>query len=256
MTTSRHSAPDPLAPLAALPGVADAADRARAALEEAHRHKANRRGWPTSATEASLRAARNSAALDGASIALPEDGDITDPLLAGALRVSAMLDGDALTNTLGTWERAPLQVIARLHTVAAAGVVDDPDALGRPRATPGISERLDALAELATGGTSVAAPLLAAVVHGELLTLRPFGTADGIVARAASRLTCTATGLDPHNLGVPEAYWLKRRNAYRQAADGYAAGTAEGVAGWIITCCAALETGGHEAVKIAEAHSG
>jgi len=236
--------------------VADAADRARGSLEEAHRHRANRRGWPTSATEASLRAARNSAALDGASTALPEDGEIEDPLLAGALRVSAILDGDSLTNTLTTWERAPLQVIARLHTVAAAGVVHDNEQLGRPRDVPGISERLDALADLLTGGTRVPAPVLASVVHGELLTLQPFGSADGIVARAASRLVCTASGLDPHNLGVPEVYWLKRRKAYDQAAEGYASGTPEGLAGWVITCCAALETGGQEAVKIADAHNG
>ncbi len=256
MKQSQPFAPDPLAPLAELPGVTEAADRARGSLEEAHRHQANRRGWPTSATEASLRAARNSAGIDGAALALPEDGDIQDPVLAGALRVSAALDGDGLVNTLAAWERAPLQVLARLHVLAAAGIVEDADELGRPRTEPGISERLDALAQLVTGGTRVAAPILAAVVHGELLALRPFGTADGVIARAASRLVCTATGLDPHNLGVPETYWLKRRKAYVQSAEGFAAGTREGVAGWLITCCAALETGGQEALKIAEAHAG
>lgn len=255
MTSSRQYAPDPLAPIAALPGVADAAERARGSIEEAHRHKANRRGWPTSATEASLRAARSSASLDGASLALPSDGDINDPVLAGALRVSAAMDGDSLINTLAAWERAPLQVLARMHVLAAAGIVEDSDELGRPRTDPGISERLDALAELVTGASQVAAPILAAVVHGELLALRPFGTVDGVIARAASRLVSTSTGLDPHNLGVPEVYWLKRRKAYEKAAEGFAGGSAEGVAGWVITCCAALETGGQEALKIAEAHA-
>src|SRR5699024_10864095 len=56
---------DPLAPIMDLPGVADAAERARAALGEAHRHKTNRRGWPQTATEAAVRAARASAAIDG-----------------------------------------------------------------------------------------------------------------------------------------------------------------------------------------------
>lgn len=255
MTSSRQYAPDPLAPIAALPGVADAAERARGSIEEAHRHKANRRGWPTSATEASLRAARSSASLDGASLALPSDGDLNDPVLAGALRVSAAMDGDSLINTLAAWERAPLQVLARMHVLAAAGIVEDSDELGRPRTDPGISERLDALAELVTGASQVAAPILAAVVHGELLALRPFGTVDGVIARAASRLVSTSTGLDPHNLGVPEVYWLKRRKAYEKAAEGFAGGSAEGVAGWVITCCAALETGGQEALKIAEAHA-
>ena len=50
-----------------------------------------------------------------------------------------------------------------------------------------IRERLQGLAALITGGTSVAAPVLSAVVHGELASLRPFGYADGVVARAASR---------------------------------------------------------------------
>lgn len=186
---------------------------------------------------------------------MPSDGDINDPVLAGALRVSAAMDGDSLINTLAAWERAPLQVLARMHVLAAAGIVEDSDELGRPRTDPGISERLDALAELVTGASQVAAPILAAVVHGELLALRPFGTVDGVIARAASRLVSTSTGLDPHNLGVPEVYWLKRRKAYEKAAEGFAGGSAEGVAGWVITCCAALETGGQEALKIAEAHA-
>lgn len=57
---------DPLAPLMDLPGVAEASDRAREALGRAHRHRANLRGWPVTAAEASLRAARASSVLDGA----------------------------------------------------------------------------------------------------------------------------------------------------------------------------------------------
>jgi len=40
-----------------------------------------------------------------------------------------------------------------------------------------------------TDGTAAPAPVLVAVVHGELLALAPFGSADGVVARAAARLT-------------------------------------------------------------------
>lgn len=253
MTASNRQKPDPLAPIAELPGVADAAEKARSSLQEAHNHSANRRGWPASATEASLRAARSSSGLAGSDMELPEDGDVQDPILAGALRVSEILDGDGLANTLRTWERAPLQVLARLHVLAANGLVEHIDELGRPRSAPGVGERLDALADLLTGATHVAAPILAAVVHGEILALRPFGTGDGIVARAASRLVCTSTGLDPHNLGVPEVYWLKSPNAYAKNADKFASGTPEGVASWVITCCGAFETGGEEAVKIADA---
>ena len=255
MTASQISDTDPLGPILALPGVAEAADRARKALEEVHRHKTNRRGWPATATESAVRGARASASIAGGSLELPLDGDVQDPTLAGALRVSGALDGDALTATIANWQRAPLQVLARLHVLAAAGLVGDAEELGRPRTDPGVGERLDALSQLVTGGTQVPAPVLAAVVHGDLAALEPFGHADGVIARAASRLVSTATGLDPHNLGVPEVYWLKRRKAYLAALEGFASGTPEGVANWVVTCCGALEVGAQEALGIANAHA-
>ncbi|WP_063059229.1 hypothetical protein [Nocardia sienata] len=243
---------DPLAPLIELPGVRAAADKARDALAEVHRHRANRRGWATTAAEASVRAARSSAALEGGSTELPADGTITDPILAGALRVGQALDGDALRNLVGIWERAPLQALARLHLLAAADLVDDENELGRPRADGGVAERLDVLAQTLLT-TSAPAPVTAAVVHGELLTLKPFGSADGLVARAASRLVTVASGLDPRSLGVPEVFWLRRRQAYLDAAAGFGSGTADGVGGWVLFCCGALEDGAREATSIADA---
>ncbi|MGH3583964.1 MAG: oxidoreductase, partial [Mycobacterium sp.] len=79
------AASDPLAPLAELPGVAEAGEAAREALALAHRHKTNRRGWPASASEAAMRAARATSVLDGASLVVAEDGE-PDAVLAGALR--------------------------------------------------------------------------------------------------------------------------------------------------------------------------
>ncbi len=247
---------DPLQPLVDLPGVRDAADRARDALGEVHRHRTNRRGWPTTAAEAAVRAARASASIDGGSTELPGVGEAGDPVLTGALRVAQALDGDALPITVSTWQRAPLQALARLHLLAATGIREDAADLGRPRVGAGVSERLDLLAQLVTGGTTAPAPVLASVVHGELLALEPFGTADGVVARAASRLVAVSTGLDPHNLGVPEVSWLRRQQAYRSAAAGFASGTADGVGGWVIFCCGALESGAREALSIAEAAAG
>ena len=72
----------------------------------------------------------------------------------------------------------------------------------------------------------VPAPVLAAVAHGELLTLAPFGIADGVVARAVSRLVTIASGLDPHGLGVPEVFWMRHSGDYRAAARGFAVGHA------------------------------
>jgi hypothetical protein len=242
---------DLLAPLLTMPGVAEAAESARAALGKAHRHRTNLRNWPITAAESAVRGARSSSALDGGGMQLDVGAATDDPVLAGALRVSQALEGGT-TSLVGVWQRAPLQALARLHSLAAADLVDEQQ-LGRPRPVPEIAARLDLVTGLVTGGSSVGAPVLAAVVHGELLTLAPFGSADGVVARAVSRLVTIATGLDPHGLGVPEVYWLRRADEYRTAAAGFATGTAEAVGAWLLLCCRAMEDGAREALSIAEA---
>ena len=273
------NAADPLAPLAELPGVAAAGEQAREALGRAHRHRTNLRGWPATAAEASLRAARASSVLDGGSLQLSGGHSIAgsagghsiagsagnhsiagsagggdpDPVLAGALRVAEALEGGA-TSLVGVWQRAPLQAIARLHALAAADLVDD-DRLGRPRGDAEVGRRLAMLADIVTGGSKVSAPVLAAVVHGELLTLEPFGTADGVVARAVSRLATIASGLDPHGLGVPEMYWMRHSGDYRAAARGFSSGTPDGLAAWFVLSARALHAGAREALTIAQAQS-
>src|SRR5918995_6241857 len=108
----------PLAPLAELPGVAAAGEEAREALGRAHRHRTNLRGWPKTAAEASLRAARASSVLDGGPLQFSTDEEDRDPVLAGALRVAEALEaGEGAL--VGVWRRAPLQAIARLHALAA-----------------------------------------------------------------------------------------------------------------------------------------
>jgi hypothetical protein len=239
---------DPLLALLDLPGVPEAVTVARDAVDKVHRHPANRRGWPTTAAEASVRAARASAAIEGGRVEIPADGSVSDPIFTGALRVA-----EAIGPLLGTWRRAPLQALARLHVLAAADLVTDDTGLGRPRPEPGVAARLDLLASLVVAESSVPAPVLAAVVHGELLTLAPFGTADGIVARAATRLTLIATGLDPKGLVVPEVALLRRGPAYPAAAAGFASGAAEGVGAWVAFCCKAVADGAKEAISIADA---
>lgn len=247
---------DPLAPLVELPGVDAAVARVRTALVTLHNHPVNRRGWPATAAEAGLRAARASAALDGAALtasprasAVPPSGDdvVVDPVLAGAVRVA-----EESGRLLGIWRTSPLQALARLHVLAAADLVPEP-ALGRPRADDAVSARLALLADLATGGTAAPAPVLVAVVHGELLTLAPFGSADGVVARAAARLAAVASGLDPKGLAVPEVGHLRRAGEYRSTAAAFAAGTADGVTAWLRHCCAQWEAGAREGRSIADA---
>jgi hypothetical protein len=240
-----------LAPLLDLPGVADAAEAARMALGKAHRHRANLRNWPVTAAESAGRGARSSSALDGGGIELGAASGAGDPVLAGALRVGQATEGGA-TNLVGAWQRAPLQALARLHALAAADLVAD-ESLGRPRQSPEVAARLDLVTRLVTGGSAVSAPVLAAVAHGELLSLEPFGSADGVVARAVSRLVTIATGLDPHGLGVPEVFWLRRAGEYRTAAAGFATGSPDGVGAWLVMCSRALEAGAREALSIADA---
>jgi hypothetical protein len=244
---------DPLAPLMELSGVAEASDRARDALGRAHRHRANLRGWPVTAAEAALRAARASSVLDGGPVRLEdlaEAARVGDPVFGGALRVAQALEGGG-GPLIGVWQRAPLQALARLHMLAAADQADE-DRLGRPRADAEVGPRLELLAGLATGRTRAPTPVVAAVAHGELLTLKPFGSADGIVARAVSRLVTIAGGLDPHGLGVPEVSWMRQPADYRDAARGFADGTPDGVGAWLVLCCRAMQAGAQEALSIAE----
>jgi hypothetical protein len=234
---------DPLAPLLELPGVADAVEAARDAVAEVHRHPANRRGWPTTAAEASVRAARASAAIEGGNTDIPADGSVTDPVLAGALRVA-----EAIGPLLSTWRRAPLQVLARLHVLAATDLVDAAE-LGKPTVS---DPRLELLASLVAGGSKAPGPILVAVVHGELLTLSSFGAATGVIARAAARLTMIGTGLDTKGLAVPEVAYLRRAAEYRAALAGFAFGEPDGLAGWLIFSCEALRAGAGEAAGIAD----
>lgn len=239
---------DPLTPLLELDGVATAAKSAQDAVFAVHRHRANLRDASATAAEASVRAARASAAIDGADPELPAEGGVSDPVLAGALRVA-----EAGESLLPTWRRAPLQALARMHLLAAADLTEDPDTLGRPRAAGNAADRLELLGQLIVGATSVPSPVLTAVVHGELLTLSPFGIADGVVARAAARLTMVATGLDPKSLTVPEVACFRRVTRYRAAAEAFATGTPDGLREWLLFTCESLELGAKEAEGIAEA---
>lgn len=186
--------------------------------------------------------------LDGGSGEIdPAAESITDPVLAGSLRVAA-----AIGSLVPIWERAPLQALARLHTLAAADLTDS-DLLGRP--TPGrpeVSARLDGLGQMVLTAPWPA-PILVAVVHGELLNLESFGSADGVVARAAARLTMISTGLDPHGLTTPEVGHLRVGAAYRRSAAAF--GDGSDVAGWVIDVCTALVAGAREGTSIADAAS-
>jgi hypothetical protein len=234
--------------LVELPGVADAVQAARTAVAEVHRHPANRRGWPRTAAAASVRAARASAVLDGGSGVLDAEAEtVADPVLAGSLRVAA-----AVGRLSAMWQQAPAQGLAQLHLLAASGL-PGPGELGRP-ASGDASGRLAGLARV-IADPPWPAPVLVGVVHGELLAGRLFGSADGVVARAAARLTMISTGLDPRGLTVPEVGHLRSGPAYLELAGGYRSGDPAAVAAWLIEVCRCLEAGSREALSIAESAS-
>ncbi|MGW4807352.1 oxidoreductase [Kitasatospora sp. NPDC004272] len=282
---------DPLAPLARLAGVPEAVAEVRKNVDRLYGHRVMRRRAAEVTSESALRGARASAALDGADWPLEEVRRRTDfgadpgaRTVGAALRLSAEAG-----QLLGVWRTSPLQVLARLHLLAAG---DGDPAAGRPRrdgesaaplfpleieATEGeapdgpvgelppppppaeAAARLDQLAgllaaraERPTGGAP--ALVTAAVVHGELLALRPFGTHNGLVARAAQRIVLTAEGLDPKAICPAEVGLAELGTAaYRHALLGYLEGTPEGVARWLVHCAAALGLGVRESTAVCEA---
>jgi Fic family protein len=262
--------------LAALPGVAESVAAAREACTALRWHPGLRRKAAEAAVEAGVRAARASAALEGAELPLdvvrdglrgarPLPADAVGATVSGALR--ATVEAGRLGEVT---RRAPAQALARLHTAAAAGVVPD-DLLGRPR-RPGepardlggttrpapdaelVSARLDSLAGLLATPGDVPALVLAAVAHAEVLVLRPFAAGNGVVARALFRAVVVDRGLDPTGVGVPEAAIASAGlPAYSSALSGYAAGSPDGVAQWLRFCADAVTAGAAEGEAVAEA---
>jgi hypothetical protein len=253
-TTSRGAGgpTDPLAAIAEMPRVAAAAADARAAVDRLLTSRVLRRQSAEVSVEAGLRSARASAALDGVDIPLERlrtEGS-TDPVVQGALRVSAQLGG-----LRDTFIRAPRQVLARLHVLAAADLTSA-EKLGRPREgddAAAVARRLGALAEILAQPTKAPAAIVAAVVHGELLAVAPFEHANGVVARGAARLVLLARGLDPKALTSPDVGHVELRDEYLPAAQGYATGGADGLAAWVAHCCQAIELGARDSLAICEA---
>ncbi|MYT31879.1 MULTISPECIES: oxidoreductase [unclassified Streptomyces] len=262
---------DPLAPLASLPGVADAVDAVRKSVDRVYGHRIMRRRSTEITAEAALRGSRGSAALSGADWALEEIRRRTDfseggePRTVGAaLRLTAEAG-----QLLSVWRQSPLRVLARLHLVAAGGGAAD-DTVGRPRQggepvdeplielplpdAEEVAGRLDGLSRVLLAGSTAPALVTAAVVHGELLALRPFGSHNGLVARAAERIVLVGSGLDPKAICPAEVGHAEQgREDYTAALQGYASGTAEGMAQWIAHCGRAIELGARESTAVCEA---
>ncbi|MEV5883643.1 oxidoreductase [Streptomyces sp. NPDC052020] len=268
MSTTGASA-DPLAALGSLPGVADSVESVRKAVDRVYGHRVMRRRSNEITSEAALRGARGSAALSGADWALEEvrrrtdfSGDDEARTMGAALRLTAEAG-----QLLSIWRQSPLRVLARLHLVAAA---EHTERVGRPRqageavdeplpdlplpSPAEVSARLDGLSELIIAGGSAPALVTAAVVHGEILALRPFVSHNGLVARTAERIVLVGSGLDPKSVCPAEVGHAELgRTAYLAAFEGYLSGTPEGMAAWIAHCGKAVGLGARESTAVCEA---
>ena len=271
---STHAS-DPLAALGSLPGVADSVDSVRKAVDRVYGHRVMRRRSHEITSEAALRGARGSAALSGADWALEEvrrrtdfGGDAEARTVGAALRLGAEAG-----QLLSIWRQSPLRVLARLHLVAVGEAGREQgaaDSVGRPRLAgekvdeplieaplpdpAEVAGRLDGLAELIIAGGTAPALVTAAVVHGELLALRPFTSYNGLIARAAERIVLIGSGLDPKSICPAEVGHAEQgRAAYVAAFEGYLSGTPDGMAAWIAHCGRAVELGVRESTAVCEA---
>jgi Fic family protein len=264
-----------LAQLVTLPGVGEAVQAAREACTALRWHEALRRRGAEARAEATIRAARCSAALEGARYPVPLIRDVargatelpddaSGRLAAGALRV--LSEARELETTIAG---SPAQALARLHVVAAAGLLP-PEQLGRPRQglePPGdgigepaqaptgsaLAARLTGIGDLLAAPATAPALVVAALAHAELITARPFAAGNGLVARAASRAVIVGRGLDPMGVVVWEAAHLDAGPGYAQALLGYASGRPDGVAAWLIHCADAVVKGAGEGKTICDA---
>lgn len=227
--------PELLRDLQALEGVPSALAAARDGIDAMLRDRGLRRTTPETTAESLLRGAYASAVLEGSTSSLDDlRAGTGDEVAAASVRLSSQLLSQVPVLT-----RSPLQALARLHTLVAAGSLPD-ELLGRPRDAESAG-RLRGLAPVVTA--DVPALLVGAVVHAELLAAAPFASHNGIVARAAERLVLVARGLDEKSLVVPEAGHLTLRAAYEARWRGWRDGGRAGQHAWLLHAAEAYAAG-------------
>ena len=148
--------------------------------------------------------------------------------------------------------KSPLQALARIHALAAAGL--PAESRGRPR-DAAAAETLRGVGQLLTAPTDAPALLVAALVHATLATTAPFASHNGLVARAAERLVLVARGVDEKSLVVPEAGHLALRPAYESNLRGYRDGGRTGLHSWLLYAAQA-QTKGAEASPLRTGDAG
>ncbi|KRF16555.1 oxidoreductase [Nocardioides sp. Soil797] len=220
---------DPLAALGELEGLPSGFAATRDGVDALLRDRGLRKTPPELTTESVLRGACASGVLEGSRSSAEEIRSGTgDETAQAAIRVSA-----EMLSLVPVLRTAPLQAFARLHALAAKGILRDEE-LGRPRDGES-AERLRTLSRRLLTPTKAPAMLVAAIVHADLATGTPFASHNGLVARAAERLVLVARGVDELSLLVPEAAHLRLRAEYESNLRAYAqASGTNGVHAWLL----------------------
>ncbi len=254
-------ATDLLLPLMDLPGVADSVSNARDRVDGLLWERSLRTKGKALRAAVAIQNARASAAIDGIDIALSAwaTGDAFDDSPLGHAAAGVWRLEESLHEQVNIWASAPMQALARMHSLVARDVVADPEKLGRPRDSDEVDDplriksvpdvasmkvRLAGLAQVTTSDSAAPAIVEAAVVHGELVALRPFEWGSALVARAAFRVVLAQRGLDPDLLLMTDAAMYSiGRPAYVDAVRAYLSGTPDGVARWIRFCAESCAVG-------------
>jgi len=249
-----------------------ALEGARLPLEHVRALATGGAAWPATTSGAApgdgaQRAAGRGVRLDVGPDVPPGPVPGAEAVLVGALRGASLVDGllpDLGARGAGALPPLP-QLLARAHTVVAAGWLPT-DALGRLRADgPALDQRglgtapvgrevaarVDLLSRT-VATTSAPALVVAALVHAEVLAVRPFVAGNGLVARLVARVLATTGGLDPTGSVLPEPAWAAAPQLYTAAVAGYATGERDRVAAWFSAYADAVVAGADRARAVAD----
>ena len=219
---------DPFISAAQLEGIPSTYAGTRDGIDAVLRDRGLRKSTPEDTARSLLLGAAATAALEGSVFTVEElASGGGDKLARGAVRLSTELLG-----LLPVWNRSPVQALARIHALAAAGTVDDAE-LGRPVHPEGV-KRLTELAWMLGQPTGAPGLVVAALVNAEITAAGAFATHNAVIGRAAERLVLVAKGVDPASVLVTEAGHAAEPEGYRSALAAYAGGQPTGVHQWLM----------------------
>ena len=185
--------------------------------------------------------------------------DVAGPLAVGGLISEAVVgcpreSGQALENQ--SLEGAGLLEGGKA-ALEGAGLRENGNPLleGGPGPNLGGQELRERLAQIVALIDTPNLPALVrvALVHAEMLTVRPFALANGALGRLLVRHLSVRDGLDPTGVSVSDYYAGRVPGAYAEAAQAYVSASLEGVVAWIIWQAEAVLEGMRQGSELSRA---